>query len=280
MSAIHVAIGSEPDQRLAALVLERSILAHASRPVVFHWSWDPHTREWNPMAAAYPRLAGTNFSSWRWLAPRVVRGWAVLQGTGEGTPVPGRATYIDCDQVVLGDMADLESLLPAGKTIACVVGAEGDFNGKTPEPDARETSVMVFDPALATWDYDALARMVLDGRILNWIRETVPGARVAKSAYAALMQAAWIPGDQVADLSKVWNHMNHLDTRTRLVHFTHVRSQPWKSPGHALAKWWGEHLHEAVKAGVVTVSDVEEEVASGHVDAYWLSVAREGIRAT
>jgi hypothetical protein len=272
---IHVAIGSEPDQRIPALVLEHSILKHASQPIEIHWSWDPHTREWNPMAAAYPRLAGTNFSSWRWLAPRVVRGWAACQGDGEGSPPPRRAIYMDCDQVALADLAELRDALPDGKTIGVVTGAVGKFGDKVPDPDARETSVMVFDPALATWDYDALARMVLDGTMLKWIREHVPGAREAKSAYAALMQATWLPAEIVAQIDTAWNHMNHVDERTKIVHFTHVRSQPWKAPGHALATWWGDQLAACVVSGHVTVSDVEEAVSADHLDAYWLSVARK-----
>lgn len=271
-SAIHVAIGSELDQRLPALVYEQSIRARASRPIDIHWSWDPHTREWHPLAAAYPRLAGTNFSAWRWLAPRAVRDACADHG-----PIPARAIYVDCDQVALADFAALEAALPAAKDIAVVVGAEGKFGDKTPEPDARETSVMVFRPEVA-WDYDAMARMVLDGAMLRWVRENVPDARAAKTAYAALMQATWIPEERVERLPKGWNHMNHVDESTRIVHFTHVRSQPWKSPGHALARWWGDRLGESVCAGAVTIADVEEEVAAGHVDAHWLGVAREALR--
>jgi hypothetical protein len=271
---IHVAIGSEPDQRIPSLVLERSILLRASRPVEFHWSWDPHTREWNPMAANYPRIAGTNFSSWRWLAPRVVRGWAALR---DETP-PARAIYTDCDQVALADYAGLEDSLPPAKTLGVVIGAKGNFGDKVPEPDARETSVMVFDTEMASWDFDSMSRMVLDGTILQWIRGMIPKARQAKSAYAALMQATWIPDELVAEIPKAWNHMNYVDDTTKIVHFTHVRSQPWKSPGHPLAEWWGGHLREAVVAGAVTVADVEEAVAAEHMDAYWLGIAREGAR--
>lgn len=277
--AIHVAIGSEPDQRLPALLLERSIRQRASREVVIWWSWDPHTRTWHPMAERHERLGGTNFSAWRWLAPAAVR-YGFLLGPGDE---PERLIYLDCDQLVFADLAELEASLPDGKLIACVVGAEGNFNGKTPEPDARETSVMVIRHGKAplAWDYTILAERVRDHGLISWVSASIPEARKAKSDYAALMQATWIPAADVHAIAPAWNHMNHYEpARTKLVHFTHVRSQPWKSPGHPLSKLWAEHLREAVAAREVSVALVEEEVAAGHVDPYWLAVAREGARAT
>ena len=267
---IRIAIGSEPDQRIPALVLEHTIRVRASRPVEILWSWDPYTEAWAPEASRYERLGGTNFSAWRWIAPSVARALS---------DPPEVLIYLDCDQVVLADIAELADSLPEDKAFGLVVGAEGDFNGKAADPHARETSVMVMRLAAADWSFEDLALLVAGGHMLQYARQVNPNARTAKSDYAALMQGTWLPDHYIHELAKGWNHLNHHDESSRLVHFTHVRSQPWKAPGHKLAGLWAEHLKEACHLGVVTWGMLEDEVDAGHIDAYWLGIGREAARA-
>lgn len=266
---IDIAIGSEPDQRIPALVLAHSIRIRSSRPTTIFWSWDPLTKQWHPEAERFGRMGGTNFSNWRWVAPSVARALPVP---------PERLIYLDCDQVVLADISELHDALPEGKDFAMVVSAEGWFGAKVPDPGARETSVMVMRLAAADWDFADLSYLVEKNLMQQWARKRNPRARGAKSSYSALMQATWIADDQVHELPKGWNHMNHRDGQTKLVHFTHVRSQPWKAPGHALMGLWASHLRVAVADGVVTWAMVEEEVQAGHIDPFWLGFVQEGTR--
>lgn len=253
---IRIAIGSEPMQRVPAQVLKHSIRSRTAEPVEFFESWTPEGG-WHPLTEKYERLGGTSFSMWRWVVPELFE-------------YAGRAIYLDSDQVVLADIAELWNALPEGKWIAGVIGAEGHFHGKTPDPTALETSVMVMDCARCDWNLAKLARRVVDGTLLAHVSRTLPTARIAKSDYAALMQGTWIPIELVQSLARGWNHFNvHVPGQTRLLHWSHVRSQPYRCPGHETAPIFERELRAAIRAGAVKQEDVWADAAAGHLDTTW-----------
>ena len=42
---------------------------------------------------------------------------------------------------------------------------------------------------------------------------------------------------------------------TKLVHFSHVREQPWKRPAHQFTPFWVEWLRETIAAGYLKKGD-------------------------
>ena len=65
-------------------------------------------------------------------------------------------------------------------------------------------------------------------------------------------------------------HFNIVNKNTKLVHFSHVRSQPWKNVNHELTEFWAIWLKEAIKSKAVSRITVFLEIIKGNVDRYFL----------
>lgn len=231
---IRVSIGSEPMQRIPAEVLKSSILRRASRPVEFTESWSEKSG-WHPLMAGVPRLNGTRFSLWRWLVP------AVYQHSG-------RAIYLDADQVVLADIAELWDSLQH-EHFAAVTNAAGFFGKKVPELNHVQTSVMVMDCGKCDWDAAHLFRLV----------------EIDTLKYRDLMQATWLPRATIRELPPGWNHFGICNNHTRLLHWSHVASQPYRKPDHPTAYVFAGELRDAVEAGHISREMIGEEIERGHL---------------
>jgi len=241
---VRISIGTEPSQWLATLVLMSSIRRRTSAPVEFGLSsWTPGGG-WASLLRSKTKLRqGTRFSAWRWLVP-------------EAFGFHGRAIYLDADQVVLGDIAELWGLLEPGKAVAMVRDAVGVFGKKRPEPGKWQTSVMVLDCNACRWDAEANFRAVADG----WM------------AYRDLMQGTFLDAGTLQEIDPAWNHFGIRRDDTKLVHFSHVASQPWKRPRHLECGTWRAELAAAVAAGDVSAEDIREAVVAGFVHEEFLTV--------
>jgi hypothetical protein len=235
---IRISIGTEPKQFVPSEVLKHSIRRRASRPVEFVESWSP-VSGWHPATDGTPKIKnGTAFNTWRWITPSL---WP-----------DGRAIYLDADQVVLADIAELWDALPEGKAIACVCHAVGFFGDKQPEPGKPQTSVMVMDiPTLLNRMWPNPIEMVADGLL----------------AYRDLMQAAWLDRSLIAELPPEWNHFGIKRADTKLLHYSHVKSQPYRNPTHPTAWVFADELKAAVADGVLTRKQLKKEIAEGHLAA-------------
>jgi hypothetical protein len=162
----------------------------------------------------------------------------------------GYAIYLDADQIVFGDIAELYEL---GKTrlldstahIAC-----------THQPDkmypkgAPQTSVMVLD----CWRLKHNEWVDID-KVVGWLK-----AHTEKKEYAHLMHGGFL--DKTDPLPVEWNHLNEfLPGRTKLLHYTKEPEQPWYKPDHPLSDLWKFELVKALQAGVVTRADMDEALA-------------------
>lgn len=245
---IRVSIGSEPMQKVPALVLQHSIRSRTKAEVQFTSSWDAKTG-WHPLLDRQTTIkGGTAFALWRWIVPQLY---------GEG-----KAIYLDADQVCLGDIADLWNLLPADRTIAAVCNAVGFFGAKVPELGKTQTSVMVMNCE------------ALRGRARIALQEA---AKAGKLKYRDLMQATWLPIEEIAELPPGWNHFGISTPETRIIHFSHVASQPWWNPKHPTKDVWYTALKDAVKAGTVTPQELADALAAGHLDGYYIKRLRRDI---
>ncbi len=254
---IRVSIGSEPMQWLGAKVLESSILRRTARKVKFTYSWMPKFG-WSPTFGLVRALKhGTMFNTWRWLVPHVY-GY-------EGT-----AIYLDADQVVLADIAELFDTPLGDKCFGAVIGAEGYFdkpkNGKPILPDAIQTSVMVMNLERCLWDPKHLIDSVHDERIQE------NAYRVGKTAYKTLMQAGWLRKGVIERIDPEWNHFNIHEGRTKLLHWTYVRNQPYRNPKHPTAYIFKEELAYALESGHITLKEVKKAVAAKYIHKHYLGV--------
>ncbi len=145
--------------------------------------------------------------------------------------------------------------------IAVVQRPVGEFAGKPVEP-RNETSVMVMDCAkLTDWRPDTMFDRVAPN-----------GARLAPGQihYKSFMRLEWFDPGSIQPLDPCWNHYNVLTDETKLVHFSHVHTQPWKRPKHPLTHLWEGWLRETMQEGYVRRIDLLRATALGHVHPRFL----------
>ncbi len=119
----------------------------------------------------------------------------------------GRAVVVDPDVFAQGDVMELLGRDMSGKAIYCRSRGE---NKKI----EHNSSVMLLDCAqLRHWkiqeDFDALFRMTRE--------------------YKTWMNLAYENPSTIGKLEPEWNDLDNLTPRTKLLHNTHRRTQPWKS---------------------------------------------------
>ncbi|MCC9306188.1 hypothetical protein LN042_03535 [Kitasatospora sp. RB6PN24] len=123
----------------------------------------------------------------------------------------GRALVLDPDIVAVGDVAALLQEDMAGAAVRC--RERDDWHRGVPTR-VWSTSVMLLDcERLRHWRWDAAIEEVRAGRLdlLDWLRlaDQAPGS--------------------IGPLPEEWNHLDTLTDRTRLLHYTDVRTQPWRT---------------------------------------------------
>ena len=234
---LQIVIGTQPNQYLGEKVLEYSIRKSASREV-----------EIRRVKQERASPGGTRFGFVRFLVPHLCN-------------FRGRALYLDADQVVLGDVHELAAELSEPCAVGLVRKVEGTFSG-APVEERNETSVMVLDcEKLRSWDPEKLFDPVVpNGSPL------APG----QIHYRDFMRLAWLAPSLVQEIDPRWNHYNIVRDDTKLVHFSHVREQPWKRPRHPFTSFWEGWLAETLAAGALRRSDVLKAVALGHVHPHFL----------
>jgi hypothetical protein len=234
---IRIVIGTQPNQYVPQRVLEYSIRKQTSEEV-----------EILPTRQTVQRRGGTRFGFVRFCIPAMF-------------DFQGRAIYMDADQLVLSDVRDLDESLDADHAVALVQQPEGLFAGQPVEP-RNETSVMVLDcEKLKPWDPDHLFENVVPNHAT---------LRPGQVHYKDFMRLAWLDPAVLQPLDPRWNHYNIVRDDTKLVHFSHVREQPWKRPQHPLTGFWEEWLAETIDAGFLSRRDLLREVALLHLHPHFL----------
>ena len=192
---IRIFIGYDPRETVAWHVLTHSILARASQPVAFiplalNNLGPLMTREHNP-------LQSTDFSFSRFLTPQLsgFEGWSL---------------FMDCDMLVLDDIAKLWALRDDRYALMCVKHDHRPeetvkFLGapQTPYGKKNWSSVMLFNNARCR---------ALTPEFVN------------SASGLELHQFKWLAGDdEIGEIPSTWNHLVGYDTpRTGMsnVHYT------------------------------------------------------------
>jgi hypothetical protein len=61
-----------------------------------------------------------------------------------------------------------------------------------------------------------------------------------------------------------WNSFDHFDAGTKLIHYTNLRTQPWKFPGHKHEALWFKYFNEARTAGVISPQDIDKTLSRAY----------------
>lgn len=234
---IRVYVGTDQSQMLATRVLEYSIRKYASRPVEVVPMCDlkvPIPKDPNN----HPR---TGFSFSRLLIPSL-------------TGYKGKAIYLDADMLVFSDIAEIWDIPTDRSPVHCsrqdtpplAWRDNGHFQ------PGRQMSVMLLDCGQLDWDINAIVKDLDNGTY----------------DYRKLMfDLCIVPADRIGEgIPPEWNSLEHFETgKTKLLHYTDMSRQPWRRPGNPLRDVWRAYYREAVEAGAIEPSLVEEGIRAGHL---------------
>lgn len=254
LDPIRVFIGCDDYQMVAAHVLEYSIRKHTQHPVQVFFMKD--------MPAPTPKhkknRPGTGFSFNRFLIPKLA-GYC------------GKAIYIDADMLVFDDISKLWNIPFMGKKVLCSTQDEipnGWEDGKNNTLDedrywtpGRQMSVMLLDCERLDWD----------------IEKIVKGLDEGKYSYKELMARLCIlDEDEIGDtIPNEWNCLEwYEEGRSQLVHFTVVPTQPWRHENNKLDALWEASYKDAVSAGAVSMSMIEDLSEEKLIKPSLLGIAR------
>jgi lipopolysaccharide biosynthesis glycosyltransferase len=256
MEKLKVFIGSGE-----ASVIERKVLIHSIRKnttvdvdiCVFNGTHDslevndqPPVRINMSLRAKYKNF--TEFSNYRFLIPQLCNH-------------KGRAMFIDSDTICLGDLKELVELDMQGKNFLAKSDAYKDKGS-----DRWALSVMLIDCEKTRFDLE---------KYLDDVDEK-------KYSYTDLHQLS--PAFQkfhpfnIGKLDSQWNDFDHYDARTKIIHYTNLYSQPWKSPGHKHGRLWFDYFKDAVKSGFVTEDDINKAILRWYVRKDLRDATNSGVK--
>jgi hypothetical protein len=232
---IRIFVGTDESQRVAARVLEYSIRKNASRPVEFVYLDTIDV----PLPASAANRPRTGFSFKRFAIPELC---------GHR----GRAVYLDADMIVFGDIAQIWDLDMGPHSVMCTrqEDAPDAWHDHESFQPGRQMSVLLLDCAKLPWDSTAIVRGLDEGRY----------------TYAQLMfDLCVVPMGEIAEtIPPEWNSLERYNPpATKLLHYTVVPTQPWKSDNNPLGNLWMAWYAEAMAAGAVPVEEVERGIADG-----------------
>jgi hypothetical protein len=188
-----------------------------------------------PMPMHRRNLPRTPFSFQRFLIPELCG-------------YQGRAIYLDADMQVFADMADLwDQPMQAHDLLAVKDGGDGRQG---------QFSVMLLDCARLQWRMEDIVQRLDAGAF----------------TYEQLLHHMCVAHSVGRTIPAGWNSLERYDpAHTRLLHYTDMHIQPWVASSNPLAHLWVACLRRAVAAGFIRRSELEREVAAGHVRPTLLS---------
>lgn len=141
----------------------------------------------------------------------------------------GRGIYLDSDMVVFRDIGELwDCPFPNGSLVQMCPGWQS-------------------------------AVMLIDGRCGWKISELVQRLDRGELTYRNMVNVKAL-GHSTDSLPALWNCMDHMPEGCRLLHFTHMSSQPWLNSKHELGRVWEAALVDAMKDGAVSPEMVRDAI--------------------
>jgi len=207
---LRIFIGYDAREAECADVLAYSLRRHASIPL------DIHYLKLSELDFQRPRdpLQSTEFTYTRFLVP-----WLC--------DYKGKAVFMDCDMLCLGDIKELDDLDMDPYAIRVVqhdyqpiATVKMDNQVQTVYPRKNWSSLIVMNCA----------------RLRLWTKEVV---ETQTGAYLHRFQD--IPDDSIGAIPSTWNTLDWMDARTRLIHYT--SGGPWfdQCRDHAYGDIWFQY---------------------------------------
>ncbi len=183
-----------------------------------------------PLALKYQ--SATEFSLYRFAIPELCQ-------------YQGRAIYLDSDVIALADVETLFALPMHEHGALALPLVEG----------ARNLGVMLFDCAAFRISLKTIAADIERGRysLAEVMRLT--------DRFVAQHQ----PRLCVGELPAVWNALDRFDAQTKVLHYTELRTQPWRHSDHPYGAPWFDAFFSAYEAGRISKRDLKNAYARGNV---------------
>lgn len=215
MEKIVIYIGYEPKQHIAYEILKFSLRNNSSTPLdIRPLHLDSIKRKINFSRPLDP-LQSTEFTYTRFLVP-------YLCG------FKGRALYMDCDMVCLGNIAEVYELDLSAHWLRVVkqsqiVASHTKMDGKvqTSYPRKNWSSLMLLNcENLTCWTKEAV-----EERSGKWLHRFEP-----------------ITDDRIGSIPPEWNVLDRYDNETRMIHYT--EGGPWLAgfENHPYGDIWFKYL--------------------------------------
>ena len=227
LQPIKVFVGTQPGQLVPTKVLQDSIKRNTHHPVFVEMLCD-HEIPFN-MPKDPKNKPRTPFSFQRFMIPSITT---------------GKAFYLDSDMQVFGDMAELLKLDFGDAQVLACSGMEkyGHWKGS-------EYAVLLMDCDKIDWDINDIVNK-LDSEELTY-EELMFEFKMAKVNHC-------IPPD--------WNSLDVFEEGvTKLLHYTDMSRQPWRSANHPHEALWKTGLRKALDSGVLQQIDYSDSITRRHI---------------
>ena len=245
----RIFVGSGTGLAVMEAVLVRSVLETAREPVTIDViDCDNHVlRRVGGAATALPeawrgRLAAGTVHSFARFAPPELCGFE------------GRAIYLEPDQVVLGDIAELWRTPLDGRSFGAVPtqAVRGDLHPT--HLDGYLSSVLLFDCGRCR-----------DITVVGVTDDLRSGAYDYQDAIS--MSPPFIDriAADVGPLPSEWNELERCFEDTRLVHYTHGDRHPWRLPRHPEGRLWIDQFLDAVADHKIDGATLDAALSHGQI---------------
>ena len=111
------------------------------------------------------------------------------------------------------------------------------------------------------------AVMVLDCERLDWDIETIiTGLDDGNYDYMELMSELCILDEEEVNYGVPfeWNSLEHFDTKTCLLHYTDMGTQPWVSTNNPLGYLWLSEVRSILDSGGLDISEIHDAIKAGY----------------
>ncbi len=177
----------------------------------------------------------TEFSLYRYLIPQLCN-------------YQGKAIYIDSDIICLTDIGELIDTSLNGNDFL----AKADAYSHRGE-EFWALSVMLIDCETCRFDLETYYKEIDRGLYTNTEFSSMSKAFLADHPL------------KIGALNPQWNVFDYYDRETKLIHYTNLYTQPWKSPNHPYGELWFNYFQEALDAGYITQKDIELSIVRSYV---------------
>jgi lipopolysaccharide biosynthesis glycosyltransferase len=239
-NTVRVFIGSGEASLLERKTLIHSLKKHSKRELeiyIFNGTHNSIESEGRPPVLANMSLNVkyrnyTEFSNYRWLIPEICQ-------------YQGKAIFLDSDMVCLSDIGNFFDAPMNG----CDMLAKPEaYKGNA----AWGMSAVLFDCSKCRFDLESIFAEVDRGLFTNTDFQQMSPKFLAAHPF------------KLGPIDPNWNSFDHFDADTKLIHYTNLRTQPWKFPGHAHESLWFKYFNEARATGVITQQDIDKTLSRAY----------------